>query len=219
MRTYVSTLGYHETRVTRPILKRGIDEGDEVVIVRPSEDGDNDRAADALDGVKHFLNEIEPNISFTLETVPETDFEDALLACSDVFRVAEGTVVVNFGGGAREVLLPLATATLVHVDLVDTVLVFRDVDQSVQEWSLPNLTANPPTKTIETLQLLATVEGPVSISELAHDSDVAKSTVGRHITQLADEGAVRTETKGKTKQVELTLTGKLLLRTHPNREG
>lgn len=212
MRTYVSTLGFHETRVTRPILKRGIDRGDEVVIVRPAENADDDRAAEALDGVETFLNEIEPDVSFAVEGVAHDDFGDALLACSDVLRAAEGSVVVNFGGGAREVLLPLATATLAHLDRVETVLFFRDLDHSVQEWTLPDLTANPPAKTLETLQLLATVEGPVSISELASHSDAAKSTVGRHVADLADSEAVRTTTTGKTKQVELTLTGELLLR-------
>lgn len=213
MRTYISTLGYYETSVTRPILKRGIDEGDEIVIVRPAEDANNERASETLDTVETFLSEIEPEISITLESVPHRDFEAALLACSDILRAAEGTVVVNLGGGAREVLLQLATATLVHIDRVETVLSFRDTDHSVQEWSLPNLQANPPAKTLATLQLLATVEEPVSISELARESDAAKSTVGRHIAQLAEEGAVRTETAGKTKQVELTLTGRLLLRT------
>lgn len=214
MRTYVSTLGYHETRVTRPILKHGIDEGDEIVIVQPAQNDDNERAVDAREGVKTFLNEIEPSISFTLEGVPHDDFTAALIACSDILQAAEGTVIVNFGGGAREVLLPLATATLAHIDTVDTTLFFRDTDHSVQQWQLPNLTANPPAKTLTTLQVLATVEDPVSISELADESDVAKSTVGRHVAQLADVGAVQTTSTGKTKQVELTLTGRLLLRTH-----
>lgn len=214
MRTYVSTLGYHETRVTRPILKYGVDEGDEVVVVQPAENDDDERAMDARDGVRNFLTEIEPAVSFAVQGVPHGDFGDALLACSDVLRAADGTVVVNFGGGAREVLLPLATATLAHLDLVDTTLFFRDTDHSVHEWELPNLTANPPTGTLVTLQVLATVEDPVSISELADERDVAKSTVGRHVSQLADAGAVRTTSAGKTKQVELTLTGQLLLRTH-----
>lgn len=62
--------------------------------------------------------------------------------------------------------------------------------------------------------MLATVDGPVSITELARDSEVAKSTVGRHVTKLAEAGAVNTEIEGKEKQVKLTLTGELLLRTH-----
>lgn len=213
MRTYVSTLGYHETRVTRPILKRGIDEGDEVVVVRPAGGDDDERAAEARDGVEGVLSEIEPDVSVTMEGVPADDFGDALLACSDVLRAAGGTVIVNFGGGAREVLLPLAVATLAHLDRVDATLGFRDTDHSVGEWRLPDLTANPPEGTLETLRVLATVGDPVSISELARHSDAATSTVGRHVSQLADAGAVRTETDGKTKQVELTLTGELLLRT------
>lgn len=214
MRTYVSTLGFHETRVTRPILKHGIDEGDEVVIVRPAEDDADERAAEALTGVESFLNEIEPNISFTCEGIPHGGFGDAFLACSDVLRAADGIVIVNFGGGARDVLLPLATATLAHLAHVETVFFFSDLDHSVHEWSLPNLAANPPAKTVETLQILATVERPVSISELARESSVAKSTVGRHVDQLAAADAVRTAMSGKTKQVELTLTGELLLRRH-----
>lgn len=213
MRTYVSTLGYHETRVTRPILKHGLDEGDEVVVARPATNDDDERAAEALADVERFLNEIEPNVSLTAEGIPHDEFGDALLACSDLLRAADGTVVVNFGGGAREVLLALATATLAHPDRVDETLFFRDTDHSVREWDLPNLTATPPDETLVTLRALANVEEPTSISELARDTDVAQSTVGRHVSKLADAEAVRTTNAGKSKQVELTLTGRLLLRT------
>jgi len=213
MRTYISTLGFHETRVTRPILQYGIDEGDHVVIVRPTANQNDERAEEALEGVEDFLSEIEPCISFTVEGVPHDDFEDALLSCSDLLRAAEGTVIVNFGGGVREVLLPLAMATVAHLDRIEKTLMFRDLDHSVDEWTLPNLTASPPNNTLSTLQLLATVDGPVSISELASTTDAAKSTVGRHISQLERAGAVSTTTSGKTKQVELTVTGNLLLHT------
>ncbi|WP_158058417.1 CRISPR-associated CARF protein Csa3 [Halorussus halophilus] len=216
MRTYISTLGFDEARVTRPVLKRGIDEGDEVVIVRPQHDSDDKRAEEALTGVEQFVSEIEPAVSFDCERVPHEEFEASVIACSDIIRAAEGSIIVNLGGGARDILLPLTIATLVHLDRVETVLFFSDLDRSHQEWSLPNVTANPPTKSLETLQVLANVTQPISISELSSHSTVAKSTVGRHIDKLATVDAVRTETEGKTKQVELTLTGKLLLQRTPD---
>ncbi|WP_121823572.1 CRISPR-associated CARF protein Csa3 [Halostella salina] len=211
MRTYLSTLGFDEARVTRPILKHGIDEGDEVIVVRPAESTDNERASEALTGVEQFVNTIEPSVSFLQEDVPVSSIENSILACCDLIQAAEGTVIVNLGGGARDVLLPLTIATLVHRDCVDTVLFFSDLDRSFEEWSLPNITASPPEKSLETLRLLATVDQPVSISELADESSVAKSTVGRHVDQLAVVDAVDTEHTGKTKLVELTLTGELLL--------
>lgn len=49
-----------------------------------------------------------------------------------------------------------------------------------------------------------------ALSSLADDTDQSKSTVVRHVNDLADVGLVETRMDGKTKLVTPTLAGTLL---------
>lgn len=69
MRTYVSTLGFHETRVTRPVIRHGLDEGDVVVLLRPATESDEGRGSDAVDHVRDMVDEIAPGASVVIERV------------------------------------------------------------------------------------------------------------------------------------------------------
>lgn len=211
MRTYVSPLGYDSTRVTRPVLGNELDSGDALVLLRPDTETDDSRAEGAITDVRQMLGEIEPEVTVSVETIPHDDLRAATVQCGDVLRAAEGDVVVNFGGGARDVFLPFTVAVLANVDLVDRAFAFSDIDGTVREWTLPDLTADVGGSKRETLHIVATAGGPISVSELAARSEFVKSTVSRHVSELADEGAVETWTEGKTKMVEVTLTGELLL--------
>lgn len=217
MRTYVSPLGYDSTRVTRPVLSEGLDSGDALVLIRPDTDvdgeaGDEDvRAREAVADVRRMLGEIEPDVDVAVEEVPYDDLPAATLRCSDLLRAAEGDLVVNFGGGARDVFLPFTVAVLANVGLVDQALTFSDVDTRVREWELPDLRAGVSESVRETLRLVATADGSVSVPALADRSEHVKSTISRHVNELSEAGAVRTWPDGKTKMVDVTLTGKLLL--------
>lgn len=211
MRTYVSPLGYDSTRVTRPVLSEGLDSGDALVLLRPGEETDENRAKEAVTDVERMLEEIEPEVTITMERVPHDDLPAATLRCSDVLRAAEGDLVVNFAGGARDVFLPFAIAVLATVDLVDEVLTFSDVDGTVREWTLPDLGVDVSDGARETLRLVATADGAVSVPTLAEQSEYVKSTVSRHVSELSEAGAVTTRIEGKTKYVEETLTGEVLL--------
>jgi len=60
MRTYVSTIGYYETRVVRPVLDHGLNEDDQVVLLRPrndDEDGDS-----AVTDVRQIFSEFGPGV-------------------------------------------------------------------------------------------------------------------------------------------------------------
>ncbi len=210
MRTYVSTLGYHGERVTRPVVKRGLDPGDEVVVVRPDDDGDG-RAAEAIDHVRTFLAEVERDVSIAVERVDTDGFEAAVLECSDVLRSAEGELVVNLGGGAREVFLPLTIATVMHAPLVDEALQYRDVDQQVRSWRVPDLTASVPESGWFVLEILDDAGGQCTVPELTRRSDNSKSTVARWVSELDDRGLVETDRDGKTKVVTASFTARLLL--------
>lgn len=219
MRTYVSTLGYDSKRVTRPVLSNGLDTDDVLVLLRPRTDTDDNRAAQAITDVEQLVSQIEPDVTVSVETIPYAEFPAAVRRCSDILRAADGTVVVNLAGGARDVFLPVATAALAHTELIDTVLSFSDIDGEVRPLQLPALTASIPSNTWNTLAAIDRFDGPTSIPALTAELDVAKSTVTRHVTALEDAGAVVTRQAGKTKHVELTLTGDLHLRTRTPVEG
>lgn len=212
MRTYISPIGYNSTSVTRPLLSRGIDTGDAVVLIRPDIDDDS-RAAEAITDVERLLQEIEPDVSITTERLPHAEFDRAVLECSDLIRAAEGTRIVTLGGGARDVLLPFAIAAITHLRLIDTALFFSDVDGTVREWQLPRLTATLRETTRSTLTAFEAEGDAASIPTLTETTGHSKSTVTRHVNQLADEGLVETWSEGKTKYARITLTGKLLLQT------
>jgi len=215
MRTYVSTLGFHETRVTRPVIKHGLDPGDRVVLVRPLEEEGSERADDAVGYVEDMVEEIEPEAAVTTERIDASEFTEAVLQCSDVLAAIDPDreMIVNFGGGAREVLLPLLIAAVLHAPRVDRAFQYTDVDQEVRELSVPNLTAQLPTNAIDTFELLARLDREVTLPDLAAESDRSKSTVGRHVESLTDVDVVTTRMESSTKHVSLSRTGQLLARS------
>lgn len=213
MRTFVSAIGYNSTSVTRPLLSYGVDPGDSVVLIRPREETDDNRATEAIADVERMLEEIEPEIGLHTERVPHDEFERAVLACSDVLTAAEGELVVNLGGGARDVLLPFTIASIVHATAVDTALFFSDVDGAVREWTLPPVTESVARPVRDTLSIVVDANEAISVPELTSQLDVSKSTVGRHLQDLESAGAVRSWSEGKTKYVEATLAGSLASRS------
>jgi CRISPR-associated protein Csa3 len=212
MRTYVSPIGYNSTSVTRPVLSRGVDTGDTVVLVRPDIDDDS-RAEEAIGDVERMLTEIEPDVSLTTERITHEAFDTAILECSDIIRAVDDECIMNLGGGARDVVLPVACAAFVHAPLVDSALFFSDIDGTVRELEIPHLTVPLPETVRTTLNAIANADDDISIPELTEATGQSKSTVTRHVAQLAQDDTVDTWKEGKTKHVTLTLTGELALRT------
>ncbi|AUX08197.1 CRISPR-associated protein Csa3 [Halalkaliarchaeum desulfuricum] len=215
MRTYVSTLGFHETRVTRPVIKHGIDDGDRVVLVRPASEGNTDRARDAVGYVEDMVEEIAPDASVSTERVDTSEFTTTVLQCSDVLNAVddERDLIVNFGGGAREVLLPFMIAAVLYAPSIDGAFQYTDVDQEVRTVSIPHLTAQIPRSAVATFDLIAEFNEEIALPELARESDQSKSTVSRHVDDLAGVEVVDTRFENNTKYVCLSQTGRLLRRS------
>ncbi len=213
MRTYLATIGFNSTSVTRPLLSHGIEPGDHVVLIRPNNEPDS-RAEEAIADVERLLQEVGPDIQLMTEEITHDEFETAVLECSDLIRAANGERIVSLGGGPRDVLLPFAIAATAHARLLSVAFFFSDLNGPVQKWQLPRLTASVKDTTTETLQTIAGADGDISIPELTDQTGASKSTVTRHVSALADENAVETWTEGKTKFARITLTGELLLRDH-----
>ncbi|MFB6129563.1 MAG: CRISPR-associated CARF protein Csa3 [Salinigranum sp.] len=210
MRTYVTPIGFNSTSVTRPVLSHGIDTDDRVVLVRPKEETDDSRATEAIDDVRRLLAEVEPDVALSVERVPHDDFETSVLRCRDLLRQAEGKLIVNLGGGARDVFLPFTTAVLGEVSRVDQTLFFSDIDGRVRELELPRLGVTISDSVRETLAVTAEKGGESTIPELTESTNRSKSTIARHVELLQANDAVEAHREGKIKHVALTLTGRLL---------
>lgn len=95
-------------------------------------------------------------------------------------------------------------------------LQYTDIKQQVREWRVPNLTADVSEKVWQTLATIADHDEEVSIPDITASSEPSKSTVTRHVQELADAELVDTQTVGNTKFATATTAGRLLLR---QREG
>ncbi len=216
MRTYVSPIGYNSTSVVRPVLSRGLDSGDEIRLLRPHEESDGQRATEAIGDVERLLNEIEPDVTLTVEWITYDDYAAAVLECSEIIIGADGDVIVNLGGGARDILVPLTTAALVHSEAIATMVTFSDIDGAVRELESPMITASVPENVVSTLEAVADHVDRVSTPTLTEELDRSKSSITRHVNLLEEEGLVQTEKHGRTKVVELTFAGELYLRIDGN---
>jgi CRISPR-associated protein Csa3 len=211
MRTYISPIGFNTTSVTRALINHGVDSGDDIVLLRPAKETDDDRASEAVADVEQLLQEIEPTLTVNLQRIPHDDFETAVMRCSKTIRTAKGSVVVSLSGGARDILLPLTVATMAHEQKIESTLGYSDLDGQVREWMLPNITATPSDGEYKTLAAVDENGPNVSIPELATQRESVKSTVTRHVNSLEESGFVTSQIEDRTKYVSITLSGRLSL--------
>jgi len=209
VRTYVSTIGYYDTRVVRPVLDHGVNAGDVVVLLRPYEDDEDGDSAVA--DVKRIFSELGPDVEVVVEQITYDEFATAVRECVDVLAAADGETIANFGGGPREIFLAFSIAALVVNDQLDTVLQFTDVDEEVKDLTLPKLMTPVSEKTYPTLRAVFEADGGSTLPAIADLSEQSRSTVGRHLDELEAAGAIETAKRGKTRHVELTLGGHLRL--------
>ena len=212
MRTYISPIGYDTRRVTRPVINRGLDSEDELVLLRPGGETDTERATQTIADVEQFLQEIEPNYRQRVEHVVTDSFEETVRDCCQIVSDVgdDREIVVSLGGGARDILLPLTVAALVYARRIDAALFFSDLDNSVQEWTLPDLTARISDRAFRTFEVIVKADGWLSLSTITEETEQSKSTVIRHVNDLESSNIVVADTSEKAKRVRVTFSGELL---------
>lgn len=208
MTTFVATLGFDSTRVTRPVLTHGIEERDAIVLVHPT-DHDEPRADEAKDDVERMVTELQPTVTIeTLELDP-TAFHDGVRRTAACVNACDDEVVLVLGGGARDIYLPVAFTAFACTDAIDTVLQFSDITGSVGELDIPYFLHPPAESIVRTLEAIVEEGDGVSLAMIVDILDIAKSTVARHVTELEDREFVRSDMDGKTKVVYPTEKGRL----------
>jgi len=209
MRTYIAPLGFDSRRVVRPVLSEGLGDEDDVVLLQPS--NNSDRGNDAYQEVEDVLTQVVPDLSLHTEYLPYTDFVESVLYCIDLIRSASGEAIVILGGGARELLFPLVVATFSSEKHIDTVLQVGDIDNSVRRLPEINLRGKATDAETKLLSELLTLNKHLSITDIASEFDKSKSTIARHVTSLAEEGFVKTESDGRAKTVMVTDCGRIYI--------
>lgn len=212
MRTYISPIGYDTRRVTQPVINTGLGEDDRIILLRPGEEADTERADQTIADVRQLLQKVEPNCAISVDRIRTDSFENTVRDCCRVLGDVDPDreAIVSLGGGARDVLLPLTIAALLYAVRIDRTLFYSDLDGSVREWTLPDLTAGVPERTLGTFEAIVEADGWLSLSEIEAETDQSKSTVIRHVATLEEKGVVDSETIDRAKRVRVTFTGELL---------
>lgn len=211
MRTYLAPLGFDSRRVVRPVLSEGIETGDQVVLLQPA--SNSERGEDAYREVQNILTQVVPDLDLETKHLPYTDFVETTLCCADLIQALEGEIIVILGGGARELLLPLTVATFTSGRNIDTVLQVGDIDNSVRRLPRLNLRGEVSNAEATLLTNFHDLDKVLSISEIADELNMSKSTVARHVDSLESAGLVQTKKRGRTKKVEITDSGRIFLKT------
>jgi len=133
-----------------------------------------------------------------------------VLSLKDLLEKAEGQVIVNLSGGPREIFLAFAIACISKPEKIHKTTNFSDIDRSLNEIRLPNVVAALEEKQIRILKDISEFS-PATITDIAERLSLSESTISRQVARLADIQALEVFPRGKTKELRITLTGKLLL--------
>lgn len=122
----------------------------------------------------------------------------------------DGQVMVNLSGGPREIFLAFALACLSLPGKITQTTCFGDIDRSLNVVNLPHIVTVLEDKQKRILKDVLENE-PTAIGDIAARLDVSESTISRQVARLAELNALDVLSRGKTKDVRITLTGRILL--------
>jgi len=214
-RVIVLTLGFDEKFAVRALTRAAPLEGDEVIVVMPS-DGD-ERAKRALESLRRFCDTI--GISLNVKEVPVAKPEEAIAEVYKVLsqRLREGKVLrLNLSGGMRalilETLIAALAATRQWPDSMLSTKVEVDLEnlKGVVELTLGHFALSLPgsidldiLRSIKKLQAL----GNATLDMIASEAKIPRSTTYRRLLDLERRGYVKAEKRRRRVVYSLTELG------------
>lgn len=209
MKTYVSLSGFDSSQIISLIVKYGVEGGDTIILIRPEVELDT-RGELTVQAIRDLSRQIDSSIDLQIHRVDHRDFEGMVVSLKALLEKAEGQVIANLSGGPREIFLAFTIACLSEAGKISKTTNYSDIERSLHEVTLPNITA-----VLEDRQKLILKDisdnQPTTITDIAKRLSVSESTISRRVARLAKLGALHLVQKGKTKEVRITLTGKILL--------
>lgn len=209
MKTYISLSGFDTSQIISLIVKYGIEGGDRIILIRPEAEPD-DRGEKTVEAIRDLSRQIDSSIELQIHRVNHRDFEGMVVSLKDLLEKSEGQIIANLSGGPREIFLAFTIACLAEAGRISRTTNYSDIDRSLREITLPNIAA-----ILEDRQKSILIDvgksGPTTITDIAERLHTSESTISRQVSRLADLGALSVQQKGKTKEVRITLAGKILL--------
>jgi len=209
MKTYISLSGFDSSQIVSLIVKYGIEGGDLIILIRPEDETDT-RGEQTIQAIRDLSRQIDSSIGLQIHRVNHRDLEEMVVSLKDLIEKADGQVIANLSGGPREIFLAFTIACLSRSDKIFKTTNYSDIDRSISEIILPNITADLEEKQKQILKDVLENQ-PTTISDIAQRLSVSESTISRQVARLADQKALDLVQKGKTKEIRITLTGRLLL--------
>jgi CRISPR-associated protein Csa3 len=209
MKTYISLSGFDSSQIVSLIVKYGIEGGDCIVLIRPIEEKDP-RGEQTVQAIRDLSRQIDSSIYLKIYRVNHQDFEGMVSSLKDLIEKAEGEIIVNLSGGPREIFLPFTIASIACSNKISRATNYSDIDRRLNEFVLPNITAEIEEKKKQILLDIMNNQ-PTNIGDIAQRLSISESTISRQVSRLADLKALNLVPKGKTKEISISLTGKLLL--------
>ena len=209
MKTYISLSGFDSSQILSMIVKYGIEGGDRIILIRPDEEKDT-RGELTVQAIRDLSRQIDSSINLQIHRVNHRDFEGMVLSLKGLLENAEGLIIANLSGGPREIFLAFTIACISQSGKIYKTTNFSDIERSLNEVTLPNIAAVLEEKQKRILTDIFESQ-PTTITDIAERLSVSESTISRQVARLVDLQALKISQKGKTKEVRITLTGKMLV--------
>ena len=209
MKTYISLSGFDTSQILSLIVKYGIERNDKIILIRPMHETDN-RGEATIQAVRDLSKQIDSSINVEIHRVDHHDFEGMVLSLANLIKNTSGKVITNISGGPREIFLAFTVACLSQSHRIFKSTNFSDIDRVMNEVMLPNITSDIDEKMKIILNDINENQ-PTSITEVAGRLNISESTASRQINRLLKRKTIDVVQKGKTKQIQMTMTGMLLL--------
>jgi CRISPR-associated protein Csa3 len=209
MKTYISLSGFDSSQIVSLIVKYGIEGGDRIILIRPEEEKDP-RGEQTVQAIRDLSRQIDGSIDLKVCRVNHRDFEGMVVSLKDLIETAEGRIIANLSGGPREIFLAFTIACLSLSNKIFQTTSYSDIDRRLNNIVLPNISAELEEKKRQILLDIIDNQ-PTNIGDIAERLSVSESTISRQVARLADIKALNIVPKGKTKEISITLTGKLLI--------
>ncbi len=208
MKTIIVTFGWTEAPVISAVVRHGLEAGDRIVLLRPSEE--DERSVKAASDLRSFLSNVQ-GVELIDEIINVRDFVSSVISIKEILEKEQGRrVIVNLSGGMRILVLAAYVASLFskgNVELLEVDAENRRFRVSLPLIDLPLLMElkNKP-RLLEVLRFLRDGK-PLNVIE--EDAGIPRSTAYWQVKELERMRLVERRGIGRRKAVNLTKAGEL----------
>jgi CRISPR-associated protein Csa3 len=208
----IFTLGFDEAFAIRALLRRGINDGDKIIIVIP--DKEDSRTNSAIQTIKEVINKTNKRVKIEEIRLQVENFNTSTETIRKILTSHEGEqIYANLSGGMRALVLETLVGIIksnvkceIEVDLEDRTNFIKFTTTDIRT----------PEIEPEEYNILSSFDTIITLSELSKVLNKPKSTLWRKIKKLEEKGLIKIEKKGRKMVIRKTEVGKKLDITKSN---